>query len=352
MPRIREIRCPHVSAIPVGLSVGMTMIGVLIVWAMIDEGRGLSSLTPAPTVIYLAITLFFWGLTALQIHSLRNKPAHRMQRLKRLLSTPAGRNRFPHRLLERRYRRFIRLTQKWGLRRAMRNVENVVVVANRLGPVNPFGWGREQTRHLPRSAADGFEPIPLHGDNARLADLASLESHAAPAGSTHAAAGHHQTAHIPTAFPPLQGLGRVFTAPVRSTKYLIVVGITLLLTLPAMRSSPIFSILMLVIVGLICYAFYRIENREYHWWLIPGGLVYRRGGLLTAGTHVRRIPACEAILFFDYESPLRYAWVAHRRRLYRIACDRTRFPYLLAAWLNRARTPTEDELQALFTGEA
>jgi len=100
-----------------------------------------------------------------------------------------------------------------------------------------------------------------------------------------------------------------------------------------------------------CFILYRAEGREYHWWLIPGGLAFRRSGLFLGNSHVRRIPARESTLFFDYDSKLRFAYIAHGRRLYRIACDKTLFPYLLAAWLNRARTPTEEELRDLFAGD-
>jgi hypothetical protein len=319
------------------------IIAVASVNAIIVQKKPIAEFWEDGALHQLIWVLLVWIFPLAQWYTLHTWPANRIRRLNHLLARPEQYHRFIHRILERRYRRIRLLPLRWDLRRAMKHGQNLVVIGNI----------RQMTRPLPHGAADGFEPIPLYGDNARLADLALLGGRRPPSTSTCADMNHPRlAAGLSDAFPPLHGLERVFTAPVRSTKYFIVLGITLLLTLPFLQSSPLIIPVMMAIIGAICYAFYRLENREYHWWLIPGGLVHRRGGLLTAGMRVRRIPASEAILFFDYGSRLRFAWVGHRRRLYRIACDTTRFPYLLAAWQNRARTPTEDELCALFTGEA
>lgn len=341
MPRIREIRYPVLSAVPAGLSVGSTLVALLMVVFVIIDRRQYKDFPPVAVVIWLAISSFFWFLTLLQMRVYRHSPTGRGARLNRLLATAAGRRRFPHRLLERCHRGLFRMTTHGGLRRAMGTAGNLVILANR----------RSLTTSLPRGAGDGFEPIPLYDDNARLADLASLEcrpTSSKPPGSGRST--NVTTGEASSTFPPLQGLGRMITTPFRSLKYLVLLAIVLLFVVPMMRIDPVYAVVFLTCVVAACFVLYRTEGREYDWWLIPGGLVYRRTGLLPGSARVQRIPAAESTLFFDYGSKLHYAYVCHRHRLYRIACDKNLFPYLLAAWQNRARTPTEDELRDLFTG--
>ncbi len=343
MPRVHAIKYPSISVSAGIFALVLTLFGM----AVLNPS---SPRTQLPATVCFGFGLFFWLLFIWQWHRIYHKPHLRMRRLRRLLARKNQRLRFTHRLIEHRHRSLLRSFWRWGvrwiwhweLRTAMRYGRGDVIVAN----------SRKVSRPLPRGGDDGFEPMPLHGDPARLADLAALEEQPNPERTNPAQYGLNH-AIFTSAFPSLRHMGRRISSPGRMAKYVIISCILLALFLPTYQASPVFAIVFYGVLFLIMGVFYLWEGREYDWWLIPGGLVYRRPGVLGVGAGLRRIPAAEAVLFFDYrEKSMRYAYVGHEGRLYRLACDTALFPYLLAAWLNRARTPTEDELRDMFTGNA
>lgn len=329
MLRIREIRYPKSPDMAIVISVIASAAAAVWIYEISNRPFGWEELLGVSFFVVVAFLALCFVYTCST--KLRHSPPFRWRRLGRLMADASSKHRFPHRHLEHNNRQFLPMGSIKTIKNMLAETGSVVILAN-----------RPRNKPLPRGADTGFEPIPLYGDRARLGDLAVLDQ------TCVAPTDDPMSQFAPSAFPSLKGLTQKLKTSDHTSRS-IVNALTMIPTLVFIALTvPRMLAIVLPIFLIIHISKYFYANREYNWWLVPGGLVMQRSVLMHSGVKPIRIPAESATLFYDYRSKHHCVYIYHADELHKVICDKNLFPYLLAAWFNRARMPSEDELHALF----
>lgn len=263
-----------------------------------------------------------------------NTPPGRGRRLRHLLNSPGGGERFPHRSLEFARRR--QLSELSARRKGLldRLPAGIAIVAN----------ARRAYAEAPDIGITGFEPLRVDVPDEQLTNLLVLgyslnEEQAAEAARWMKDPGSIRLRHRrwwgkKAAVQLTRALGLAWVAS-------ILAGVVWMGMM-----GQVWILLFWAGFGLL---FWLSHARHIHtaWWLVPGGIAFAAPSLFRS-RRIRYARATDSALLIDQRSAI--LTVVHEGRIHRCEAQPVVALAVLAGWRYTGETPTREQIEELLGG--
>jgi len=267
----------------------------------------------------------------LRIDDMLRRRTFRTERLKTIVSKVDSVHRLPHRHVEMLMRsRFASLSTKHRIAERL-NPGDTIVVRSLGGP--PLS--------MPRGSEVPFEPVAITQKTAGAYGLVGLSLGSAGRPGD---AGAHEKAVRQSGpfFPPL-------------SKTYLFFAIILPVALFTLRRDIGWLPFVTYLAGLVLWATFPRNSRGRRslwqrlltgWWIVPGGLVFREGGLAKPAQVIGLLTANDSSMLVDARCG---KVIVHRgNQTFPILADPFFCWAILAGWISTARTPTMAEIESLL----